>query len=80
MDHMVGGAMKYFKQITLLSLVLIVFGLALAGPAFAEPKLMIEKSVISLSEPIDEGEKITGEFIIENQGDTDLEIKKVVPG
>ena len=72
--------MKHFKQITVISLAVVMIGLVLAGPAFAGPKLVIDESVIVYTDPINEGEKITGEFIIQNQGDADLEIKKVVPG
>lgn len=72
--------MNQLKHVTVISLALVVVALALAGPAFAGPKLVIDQSVIVYTEPIMEGTKITGEFIIQNQGDADLEIKKVVPG
>ena len=72
--------MKQLKHVAVFSLALVIVALALVGPAFAGPKLVIDESVIVYTDPIMEGTKIKGEFIIQNQGDADLEIKKVLPG
>jgi hypothetical protein len=46
----------------------------------AEPRAEFQEANLALSGPIYTGQRASGEFVLFNKGDQDLEIKKVSPG
>lgn len=62
----------YFSIMTALLVLWII-------PAFAAPSAVISDALYEF-ETVREGESVLHGFVIQNTGDTVLEIKKVVPG
>lgn len=72
--------MQKFWVTTLISIILFVFSLSSAvAQEVKGPKMVIEKSAYDFKK-VKEGEVLEHTFRVLNQGDQDLEIKRVKPG
>ena len=62
------------------AMLLLFLGFIMPNVILAGPMMIITDPKLTLGEPILEGGVARGEFVIANQGDTELDIQSVTPG